>query len=66
VFTPREHRGLGAASYVVGEATRHGLDRGHRMCLFTDQANPTSNRIYEALGYRRVTDMANLVLTRES
>ena len=33
---------------------------GERACLFTDQANPTSNKIYEAIGYRRVVDMANL------
>ena len=58
VFTPREHRGRGIASYVVGELTRRGLEAGHRMCLFTDQANPTSNKIYETLGYRPVTDMA--------
>ncbi len=36
----------GIASYVVGELTRRGLEAGHRMCLFTDQANPTSNKIY--------------------
>ena len=35
-------------------------DSGERACLFTDQANPTSNKIYEAIGYRRVVDMANL------
>ena len=58
MFTPKEHRGGGIASYVVGELTRRGLAAGHRMCLFTDQANPTSNKIYEALGYRPVTDMA--------
>lgn len=58
VFTPKEHRGGGIASYVVGELTRRGLEAGHRMCLFTDQANPTSNKIYEGLGYRPVTDMA--------
>jgi GNAT superfamily N-acetyltransferase len=62
VFTPREHRGAGIASYVVGELTRTGLEAGHRMCLFTDQANPTSNKIYEALGYRPVVDMAHLVI----
>jgi GNAT superfamily N-acetyltransferase len=62
VYTPREHRGRGYASYVVAELTRRGLEAGHRMCLFTDQANPTSNKIYEALGYRRVVDMANLVV----
>ena len=62
VFTPREHRGAGIASYVVGELTRTGLEAGQRMCLFTDQANPTSNKIYEALGYRPVVDMAHLVI----
>lgn len=58
VFTPREFRGRGIASYVVGELTRRGLEAGHRMCLFTDQANPTSNKIYAGLGYEPVVDMA--------
>jgi predicted GNAT family acetyltransferase len=62
VYTPKEHRGRGIASYVVGELTRTGLEAGHRMCLFTDQANPVSNRIYERLGYRPVVDMAEHVL----
>jgi predicted GNAT family acetyltransferase len=60
VYTPPEHRGHGLASYAVGELSRRGLADGIRMCLFTDQANPTSNKIYEALGYERVVDMANL------
>ena len=58
VFTPREFRGRGIASYVVGELTRRGLEAGHRMCLFTDRANPTSNKIYAALGYEPTVDMA--------
>lgn len=58
VYTPRLQRGRGIASHVVGELTRRGLAAGHRMCLFTDQANPTSNKIYAGLGYRPVTDMA--------
>ena len=66
VYTPREHRGRGIASYVVGELTRRGLAAGHRMCLFTDQANPTSNRIYASLGYQPVVDMAeHLVVTSD-
>jgi predicted GNAT family acetyltransferase len=64
VFTPREHRGRGIASYVVGELTRRGLDAGHRMCLFTDLANPTSNKIYSVLGYEPVVDMAEHLVTR--
>lgn len=58
VLTPREHRGGGIASHVVGELTRRGLEAGSRMCLFTDTANPTSNRIYAALGYEPVVEMA--------
>jgi GNAT superfamily N-acetyltransferase len=58
VYTPREHRGRGIASYVVGELTRRGLEAGRRMCLFTDRANPTSNKIYAGLGYEPVVDMA--------
>ena len=37
---------------------------GVRVCLFTDQANPTSNKIYAALGYQPVADMANPVIAR--
>ena len=58
VYTPKEHRGRGIASYVVGELTRRGLEAGHRMCLFTDQSNPTSNKIYAGLGYEPVAEMA--------
>jgi GNAT superfamily N-acetyltransferase len=60
VFTPREHRGRGIASAAVAEVSKLLRDSGERVCLFTDQANPTSNKIYEAIGYRRVVDMANL------
>jgi len=62
VYTPKEHRGRGYASAGVAEVSRRLLDEGARVCLFTDQANPTSNRIYQALGYRPVVDMANLVV----
>jgi GNAT superfamily N-acetyltransferase len=60
VYTPTEHRGHGYASRAVYEVSALLVERGVRACLFTDQANPTSNKIYEALGYERVVDMANL------
>ena len=63
VYTPREQRGHGYASATVAQVSRQLLDQGARVCLFTDQANPTSNRIYQALGYRAVVDMANLLIT---
>lgn len=62
VYTPPAQRGRGYASAAVAEISQRILDRGARPCLFTDQANPTSNRIYQALGYRPVTDMANLTI----
>jgi predicted GNAT family acetyltransferase len=62
VYTPPEHRGRGYASAAVAEVSRQILAAGDRACLFTDQANPTSNRIYESLGYRPVGDMVNLLV----
>ena len=62
VYTPPGRRGRGYASAAVAEISQRILDQGVRPCLFTDQANPTSNRIYQALGYRPVTDMADLVI----
>lgn len=62
VYTPGEHRGNGYASAAVAAVSRQLLDEGVRVCLFTDRANPTSNRIYQRLGFRPVVDMANLVV----
>jgi GNAT superfamily N-acetyltransferase len=63
VYTAREHRGRGYASAAVAQVSQMLRDKGTRICLFTDQANPTSNGIYEALGYRPVVDMANLLIS---
>jgi hypothetical protein len=62
VYTPRDRRGRGYASAAVAEISRQYVARGVRCCLFTDQANPVSNHIYEAIGYRPVVDMANLLV----
>lgn len=62
VYTPPEQRGRGWASAAVAEASRIFVARGARVCLFTDLANPTSNKIYQRIGYRPVADMAELAL----
>jgi RimJ/RimL family protein N-acetyltransferase len=62
VYTPPELRGHGYAAAAVAGISRRLLDEGAEVCLFTDQANPISNRLYERLGYRRVSDLANLVI----
>jgi len=57
VYTPAEHRGRGYASVCVAALTRLLLEQGARFCfLFTDAANPTSNAIYERIGYRHMED----------
>ncbi|HVE62886.1 MAG TPA: GNAT family N-acetyltransferase [Mycobacteriales bacterium] len=62
VYTPPSQRGRGWASNAVAGVSRQLQAAGARVCLYTDQANPTSNKIYAALGFAPVTDMANLLL----
>ena len=61
---PGVRAGAQAATPELSETSRlqdrREVAAGTRACLFTDQANPTSNRLYETLGYRPVVDMANL------
>jgi GNAT superfamily N-acetyltransferase len=66
VFTPAEHRGHGYAAAAVAQVSQLLVDEGSRPCLFTDQANPVSNRLYERLGYEPVVDMADLVIGRSA
>jgi predicted GNAT family acetyltransferase len=61
VYTPPELRGRGYASALVAEVSQAQLDAGRRFCfLYTDLANPTSNKIYVDLGYERVCDSVQL------
>ena len=62
VYTPPEHRGRGYASACVADLSQLLLDEGRQFCaLFTDLANPVSNRIYARLGYRPVCDFDDYV-----
>jgi len=59
VYTPPELRGKGYASALVGELTARLLASGRRYCfLYTDLSNPTSNSIYQRVGYRPVSDVS--------
>ncbi|MER7836317.1 GNAT family N-acetyltransferase [Streptomyces sp. NPDC096040] len=59
VYTPRELRGRGYAGAVTAEVSRAALARGvGEVLLVTDLANPTSNALYQRLGYRQVADWA--------
>jgi predicted GNAT family acetyltransferase len=57
VYTPVEHRRRGYAGSAVAAVSRQALSEGASSCmLFTDLANPTSNKIYAQVGYRRQAD----------
>jgi GNAT superfamily N-acetyltransferase len=61
VYTPRALRRRGWGAAVTAAASRDALDHGGReVVLFTDLANPTSNELYQRLGYRAVSDRAAL------
>jgi predicted GNAT family acetyltransferase len=61
VYTPSVLRGHGYASAVTAAASQAQLDQGRRFVfLFTDLANPTSNRIYQRIGYEPVIDVDQL------
>jgi predicted GNAT family acetyltransferase len=70
VYTPPELRGRGYATALTAELSQRLLDGrlfegGRRFCfLYTDLANPTSNAIYERIGYRRVAESAEVLFER--
>jgi len=58
VYTPPAVRGRGYASALVAAVSQEALDGGRQFCfLFTDAANPTSNHIYQEIGYEHVRDV---------
>jgi ribosomal protein S18 acetylase RimI-like enzyme len=60
VYTPPEFRNRGYASACTAAVSQTLLDRGcDYVTLFTDLSNPTSNGIYQKIGYRPVCDYAD-------
>lgn len=57
VYTPPEFRCRGYGSAVTAAVSAERLASGRTFCfLYTDLANPTSNRIYSDIGYEPVCD----------
>ena len=62
-YTPPARRGHGYASALVAGLTEQLLNEGLVFCCInTDLANPTTNKIYPAIGYRPVCDTSNIDL----
>lgn len=63
VYTPPEERGHGYASALVAVLSQSMLDTGFDFCvLYTDLTNPTSNAIYQRLGYRLISELTDVDL----
>jgi len=60
VYTPPEHRRHGYAGALTSHVTAKILADGNQACLYTDLANPTSNKIYHQAGYRPVADFVDV------
>jgi uncharacterized protein len=59
VYTPPALRGRGYATALTAQVSQRLLAGGRTFCfLYTDAANPTSNAIYERIGYRKVCEAA--------
>jgi predicted GNAT family acetyltransferase len=67
VYTPPALRGRGYASACVARLSQDKLDEGRTFCfLYTDLTNPTSNHIYQEIGYEPVCDVVDYHFSRPS
>ncbi|OMD34845.1 GNAT family N-acetyltransferase [Paenibacillus odorifer] len=63
VYTPPYERSKGYATSIVAQISQLALDKGFTKCvLYTDLANPTSNSIYQKIGYMPICDSLQLKL----
>jgi len=61
VYTPPGRRGRGFGGAVTAAVSQAAKDAGvAEVLLYTDLANPTSNALYQRLGYRPVSDGVEL------
>ncbi|MCL1989813.1 MAG: GNAT family N-acetyltransferase [Defluviitaleaceae bacterium] len=61
VYTPPYFRKKGYASSCVAALSRLILEQGYSKCvLYTDLANPTSNAIYQKIGYQPICDSSEI------
>jgi GNAT superfamily N-acetyltransferase len=64
VYTPPEHRRRGYAAGVTWATTALAQEAGAaHVLLHTDLSNPTSNAVYQRLGYRPVHDVTEFEFT---
>ncbi|MHB1087619.1 MAG: GNAT family N-acetyltransferase [Acidimicrobiales bacterium] len=60
VYTPEEHRGHGYAAAITSVLTATLVRRGSRVMLFADAANPTSNGVYQRIGFHPIDEVVRV------
>ncbi|TQR21597.1 GNAT family N-acetyltransferase [Psychrobacillus vulpis] len=60
VFTPKEERKKGYARTMVAAGSKELLKEFQFCVLYTDMLNPTSNKIYQEIGYYKLIDSVHL------
>lgn len=60
VFTPKEERKNGYARTMVAAGSAELLKTYDFCVLYTDMMNPTSNKIYQEIGYHKIVDSVHL------
>ncbi len=64
VYTPPERRAHGYATALTAALSQRLLDQGCQFtALFTDLSNPTSNSIYQKIGYRPLCDFNEYIFS---
>jgi len=67
VYTPPAFRRRGYAGACVATLSQRLLDAGWEFCtLYTDLANPTSNSVYQKIGYQPVCDSDEYVFEQSA
>ncbi|ANC20528.1 acetyltransferase [Bacillus cereus] len=65
VYTPKEERKKGYASNCVSALSQRMLEEGYKTTtLYTDLANPTSNKIYQGIGYEQIAESVLIFLEK--
>lgn len=61
VYTPPEHRRRGYGAAITAAITADALERdAEHVVLFTDVENPTTNAIYQQIGFRPLADSCTI------
>lgn len=65
VYTPPAHRRNGYASVLTAVLSQELLTKGAKVMLYTDARNPTSNKIYQKIGFEMIDQNALFTFSAE-